>query len=53
MSKRGEKYFKVYNDEDLGIDISSFVGKNGNEAVVESTQDDDVNSDKGVVTSGV
>ena len=53
LSKRADKFFKVYQDEDIGIDITKFLGKEGREAVVESTQDDDVNSDRGVVQSGV
>lgn len=43
----------MYNDSDIGIDVSGFTGKKGQEAFVESTQDDDVNSDSGVVESGI
>lgn len=52
LDHKGEKYFKVYADDDVIADLPS-VNKRGQETLVDSAQDDDVESDDEVVQSGI
>ena len=52
MDMKGEKFFRVYADADVLIGLPKF-DKEGNDCLVDSTQDDDVESDDEVVQSGI
>ena len=55
MDKTGEKFFRVYKEADLpGFDFSEFKPAKGDkeDCLVDSTQDDDVNTDTEVLNSG-
>ena len=52
LDLKAEKYFKVYRDSDVIPNLSSF-NKNGKEVLIDSAQDDDVESDDEVVNSGI
>lgn len=49
LDKTYKKFFKVYNDADLGLDFSKFTQK----TIVECTQDDDVQTENEVLDNGV
>lgn len=49
---QGEKFFRVYSDKDVLADLPT-LDKDGNDTLVDSAQDDDVESDDEVVRSGV
>lgn len=55
LDQCGEKFFKIYQDCDIGFDYSLFDnGDNfGQETLIDASQDDDVESDDGLVNSGV
>ena len=48
-----EKYFKVYEDDDVGFDQLKNLQKNGQENIIDTHQDDDVDTDEEVFNSGV
>ena len=53
LDKTGDKFFRVYKESDMpGFDFSHLRGKKGEEVLVDSTQDDDVNTDTDVLNSG-
>ncbi len=52
LDLKGEKYFKVYRDSDVLPDLPNFA-RDGKETLIDSTQDDDVESDEEVMNSGV
>ena len=49
---KSEKFFRVYADADVLTGLPKF-DKEGNDCLVDSTQDDDVESDDDVVQSGI
>ena len=50
LDKTYKKFFKVYNDADLGLDFSKFMNQ---KTIVESAQDDDVQTENEVLDNGV
>lgn len=53
LDKTGEKFFRVFKESDMpDFDFSKLRGKKGEEPQIESTQDDDVNTDTDVLNSG-
>ena len=52
LDKTHERFFKVYNDADLGLDFSKFETQN-KKIIVESQQDDDIETDSDVLDNGV
>ena len=50
---RGEKFFRVYQDSDVLSGEFPQFNAQGKETIVDSAQDDDVESDEEVVRSGV
>ena len=48
----GKKAFPVFEDSDIFGDALPKFSEDGRETLIDSTQDDDVNSDRGVVQSG-
>ena len=52
LDLKGEKFFRVYNDADVIAGLHKY-DKQGRETLQDSTQDDDLESDEGVMQSGV
>lgn len=53
LDKTGEKFFRVFKESDMpNFDFSKLRGKKGEEVLIDSTQDDDVNTDTDVLNSG-
>ena len=53
LDKTAEKFFRVYKESDMeDFDFSHLRGKKGEHVLVDSTQDDDVNTDTDVLNSG-
>ena len=53
LDLKAEKYFHVYRDSDVIPDLKQLKTKDGKDALIDSAQDDDVESDEEVMNSGV
>lgn len=52
MDLKGQKFFRVYQDSDVLQGLTNLV-KDGRENLIDSTQDDDVESDEEVTRNGI
>ena len=53
LKSNKERYFKVYQDDDVIAGIEKMRTAKGEEAFVQTNQDDDLESDEDVVRSGI